>query len=456
MKQRYMKYASQIQPSEKWKTRVEDEMLNKLKKKHKRYAFRNHRGLKIGVALCLVMLVLALVVPQLIPPREDITVLSHDPIQLTNAPTTSPVPTPKPSCTSEPFMPDLINASLSTPVIIDGFYAQNVSVLSNATLLLSGYATLDNGNSIAAIRAYGLDGSMVWEKQEPNYLSYRDAEYADSNTLYAIAVVDQLDNGASSCVIQRFQGDQLTAYTDAYEGLNQIYFTDDGLWVASTELENSQSFLRKFDLDLNLVYELVLDGHVFLQVLTGDAFHVAYGYLQQQETGIVNPEQSVLFAFDNSGHILWEDDSTPYEAYIGAAWTEAGKFVLLGRTPYNGDPDQFFSEYFVSEYDTNYSSSRIDLKSNTSVDGIYRNVLSIHSVNNGYLLSLAPIAGDGIPILYVNTVDDICEVITSSNSIPMSLSDGQLFRKDNVYYLVGSMGFQNAIVELFSSGSPTN
>lgn len=346
-------------------------------------------------------------------------------------------------------------AEQQSPVIMADFDASDFTMLADSNLLLSGSVNTESGNSIAAIRVCDLEGNILWEKQESEYSSYCAAEVANSDALYAVAVVQSGDSGVSFGILQCMVDGQVVASTDSYEGLDGLYPTSDGFWTASVEIDHSQSVLRKFDFDLNLVCELVLDGHVFLQILPGDEYNIACGYSQQMdrsqsESVTPEPEQSVLFAFDDEGQILWQNEGMLHEAYTSAIWTESGKFALIGRTPLNGDPEQFFSEYFLAEYAGDQLVSRTDLKDSSSIEDVYRDPLSIYPLDNGYLLPLEPLAGDGVVCLHVNPEDAACEQIISANSLPMTLWDGEIFCKDDAYYLVGCMGYETVVLELFS------
>lgn len=338
-------------------------------------------------------------------------------------------------------------------VILDGFDTQGISLLPNHTVLFSGYISEDGSDSIAALRVHDLDGTLIWEHQEQReegmFSSYRDAEYVDAKTMLAILTVPYTGNETPTFIIQRLTDGQITATTTAYEGLSHLYLVDNVFWVTSTEIANSRSILRKFDMDLNLLYELVLDGHQFLQILTGEEFHIAYGYSQKQEDGTLHPEHSVLFAFDNSGNILWNADSVQHEVYTDAVWLETGKFALLGRNPYNNDPTQFFSEYFVLEYESSNRVSRTDSDALTSVNGVYRNALSICQFNDGYLIPLSPVAGEEIPFIYVNPDSkEDSKVFTIPTTLPMTLTNGQVFAMNNAHYLIGNLWLRTAILEL--------
>lgn len=203
-------------------------------------------------------------------------------------------------------------------------------VLSDGRVLVCG----DVGDPMdhrAAMYIFAADGNAVDVTPPKDRLEgvYRDAFFADENTLIALrSVPDEY-----TWRVARLEDGEIQWTTDKIENVFSLDRINDRFLV-SCKPEPVTAEIRCLDFDGNEEWKIRLEERINIEgILTGDQMHIAYGSKLEDPIGDKDQRSaSLVFAFDNAGNILWRHDGGELDystKCIDAVWA-GGEAVVIG------------------------------------------------------------------------------------------------------------------------------
>lgn len=317
MKQRYIQYASQIQPSETWKSRVEDEMLSRLAHKKIKYSFRRRRTMKIGIAISAAVLSLAFVLPWALPQREDVTTQSLASAQ----PTETIAPTPSAA-------PQLQTARFADVTMLHheyGYRTSKIRATEDSFLYFGGIKTDDDAPTVPTIERYDSNFNLSWIYQG----TAQNESYSNAIEIDGMVIAIRTE-GLENSVIEHIKDGELIYESGALANSGYDLFPASDGYFAVFYPAGEPCSIEKYDLSGSCVCSIRIEDA--FRVRSIDCLENGYRIV-----GSMGTHGGFVMLFDSEGNKMSEAYSeNPCE--VVDAITAGEESFALGCDSESGAP----------------------------------------------------------------------------------------------------------------------